>query len=59
MDNFDSKMTEYLNEQLAMENAVADRLVTRIQETPLRFEAAPGRQSRRDYEMSGKSVSTN
>jgi len=28
-------MTEYLNEQLAMENAVADRLVTRIQETSI------------------------
>jgi ferritin-like metal-binding protein YciE len=28
-------MAEYLNEQLAMENAVADRLVTRIHETPI------------------------
>jgi len=31
--SFDSKFTEYLNEQLAMENAVADRLVARIHET--------------------------
>ena len=30
-----SKMAEYLNEQLAVENAVVDRLVTRIHETPL------------------------
>ena len=30
-----SKITEYLNEQLAMENAVADRLVTRIHETSM------------------------
>ena len=28
-------MAEYLNEQLAVENAVVDRLVTRIHETPL------------------------
>lgn len=28
-------MAEYLNEQLAMENAVADRLVTRIHETSM------------------------
>jgi ferritin-like metal-binding protein YciE len=28
-------MSEYLNEQLAMENALADRLVTRIQETSI------------------------
>jgi ferritin-like metal-binding protein YciE len=30
-----SKMAEYLNEQLAVENAVVDRLVTRIHETPI------------------------
>lgn len=30
-----SKIAEYLNEQLAVENAVVDRLVTRIHETPL------------------------
>src|SRR5215831_8850487 len=30
-----SKMAEYLNEQLAVENAVVDSLVTRIHETPL------------------------
>ena len=30
-----SKMAEYLNEQLGVENAVVDRLVTRIHETPI------------------------
>jgi ferritin-like metal-binding protein YciE len=30
-----SKIAEYLNEQLAVENAVVDRLVTRIHETPI------------------------
>ena len=55
-----SKIAEYLNEQLAVENAVVDRLVTRIHETPISdLKAASREKAETNHESSGKNVSSN
>lgn len=54
-----SKITEYFIKQLTIENAVAERLVTRIHKTPIEDLTAPRAVSKRNYGTSGKSISIN